>query len=224
MTRGAGGLPFMPVVDGVVLPRLPLESVAAGAAGPVRLLTGTNRDEMTLFLFTGPDGMQLSEEAAVRRLERVDPGAGRHLYDAYRADLGGGATPADVWVAAESDRVFRIPAIRLASAQARHTPDVWMYLFTWESPALDGALKSCHALEIPFVWNTVGAPGAGGFAGSGPAVEALAAEMHAVWIEFATSGEPGWARYEEGRRTTRVFGPDGGMENDPMAATRQLRG
>src|SRR2546430_16860669 len=50
MTRGGGGLPFEPVVDGVVLPRVPLDTVAAGAASGVRLVTGTTRDDMTPFL------------------------------------------------------------------------------------------------------------------------------------------------------------------------------
>lgn len=217
---GADGLPFMPVVDGTVLPRPPLQTIAAGEA-PVRLMTGTNRDEMTLFLLTAPGAGDLTEEAAVRRLDRTTRGAGRALFDAYRPVLGAGATPKDVWVAAESDRMFRMPAIHLAAAQARHTPEVWMYLFTWESPALDGAFQSAHALEIPFVWNSL-TPGSEGFTGGGPAAQALADEMHAAWIAFAASGDPGWDHYEEGRRATRVFGPGGGVVDDPMRARREL--
>jgi para-nitrobenzyl esterase len=222
VVRGGAPLPFMPVVDGVVLPRVPLDSVAAGSAADVRLLTGTNRDEMTLFLLGAPGGLEMSEDGAVRRLERGSPGAGRRLYDTYREVLDPSCAPADVWVAVESDRVFRIPAIRLATAQARHTPDVWMYLFTWESPAMDGALGSCHALEIPFVWSTLSTPGSATFTGEGPAAEALAAEMHGRWIAFAATGEPGWDRYEEGRRATRIFGPDGDVTEDPLGATRAL--
>jgi para-nitrobenzyl esterase len=219
--RGVGALPFMPVVDGTVLPRPPLESVRAGSAARVRLLTGTTRDEMALFLYAGPEPHDLDEETAVRRLDRAHPGAGRSFYDAYLAELGDGARPTDVWIAAETDRVFRIPAIRLAAAQAGHTADVWMYLFTWRSPALDGALGSCHALEIPFVWNTL-VEGSEGFTGSGPEADALAAEMHGAWTEFAISGDPGWARYDEGRRATRVFGPGAGTVDDPRGAVRRL--
>jgi para-nitrobenzyl esterase len=221
--RGVGALPYMPVVDGTVLPRPPLESVRAGSAAPVRLLTGTTREEMTLFHYLAPGPHDLDEATVVRRLDRMHAGAGRSLYDAYRTELGANARPVDVWVAAETERVFRMPAIQLASAQARHTPDVWMYLFTWASPALDGALRSCHALEIPFVWNTL-ASGAEGFTGSGPKAEALAGEMHGAWTAFATSGDPGWARYEEERRATRVFGPDGGTVEDPQGGLRRLWG
>ena len=220
LAGGAGGLTFMPVVDGTVLPRVPLETVAAGAAAPVKLLTGTNRHEMTLFLYRDPTE-DLDEETVVRRLERTNPGAGLDRYEAYRRDMGSDARPRDVWVAVETDRTFRIPAVRLASAQSRHTPDTWMYLFTWESPALDGVLGSTHALEIPFVWNALSA-GADAFTGSGPEAQALADEMHAAWIAFATTGDPGWDRYDADRRATRVFGPGAGTVDDPMGATREL--
>ncbi len=223
MSRGGGALPFSPVVDGVVLPRVPLETVAAGAAAPVRLLTGTNRDEMTLFLLAGAsDGPEMAQEAVARRLERTNPGAGQSLYDAYRRELGLESLPRDVWVAVESDRAFRIPAVRLASAQSRHTADVWMYLFTWESPMLEGALKSCHALEIPFVWNSLSTPGAEGFTGTGPEADALAEEMHSAWVRFAMSGDPGWERNTEDRRATRVFGPGAAVVEDPMGGLRRI--
>ncbi|MBO0684603.1 MAG: carboxylesterase/lipase family protein, partial [Candidatus Dormibacteraeota bacterium] len=220
MIRGAGGLPFAPVVDGQVLPRPPIQAVADGAAASVRLTAGTNRDEMTLMV--GPGGGDLSEESAIARLERTNGGASRDLYEAYRSLLGGAATPRDIWVSIETDRMFREPAIELASTQARHTRDVWMYLFTWESPGLDGALQACHALEIPFAWNTLSVPGREGFTGSGAEAQALADQMHGAWIDFASSGDPGWDRYEEHRRATRVFGPGAGVVDDPERERREL--
>ncbi|MBO0683233.1 MAG: carboxylesterase/lipase family protein [Candidatus Dormibacteraeota bacterium] len=222
MSRGAGRLPFAPVVDGEVLPRPPIEAVADGAAASIRLVAGTTRDEMTLFLMVGPGGSDLSEESAIGRLDRTNDGAGRRLYQDYRSLLGSGAGPRDIWVAVETDRMFRGPAIELASTQSRHSGEVWMYLFTWESPAFDGVLQSCHALEIPFVWNTLSAPGTERFAGSGPEAQAIAEEMHGAWVDFASSGDPGWDRYDERRRATRVFGPGGGVVEDPLKARREL--
>src|SRR5215469_11864492 len=219
---GPRRLGFRPVVDGGYLPRPPLEAVRAGSAAPVALLTGTNRDEMTLFLAATPDFRQAGEDVVVRRLERALPGRGRSLYDEYRSVLGASAAPADVWVAVETDRVFRVPAIRLAEAMAGHGGDRWMYLFTWESPAMDGALRACHALEIPFVWDSLAVRGTEAFAGGGPAAEALAKEMHAAWVAFARTGDPGWDRYDPTRRATRVFGPGTGVEDDPLGALRRL--
>jgi para-nitrobenzyl esterase len=214
------GPPFRPVVDSGSLPDSPLTAVRDGRAAGVKVLAGTNRDEMSLF-FAGQQGWrEVTEEQVVRRVDRAVPGRGRELYDAYLEQLPG-ASPTHVWVAIESDRVFRAPAIELTEAQLRHTADAWMYLFTWESPLLDGALGSCHALELPFVWNTL-SDGAAGFTGGGPEAQGLADEMHAAWTAFASTGDPGWARYDAGRRVTRVFGPGPEVEGDPMGAARRL--
>jgi para-nitrobenzyl esterase len=222
-TTAAGrGLPFVPVVDGVVIPRPPLEAVGSGTTPRVKLLTGTNRDETTLFFAATPGFAEVTEDGVVRRLEHTGLADGRAVYDEYRSVLGASAAPRDVWVAIETDRRFRVPAIRLAEAAGRHTPDVWMYLFTWESPALDGLLRACHALEIPFVWNTLDVPGTERFTGAGAEADALASAMHEVWVAFARAGDPGWGRYETSRRATRVFGPDGGVVDDPMAEARSV--
>jgi para-nitrobenzyl esterase len=218
--RGGGELAFCPVVDGSILARPPLHAIGDAAASSVPLLIGTNREEWTLFLAAGGVG-EMTEEAARLRLDRASAGAGAALWDAYRSLLRADATPRDVLTAAETDRRFRMPAIHLAEAQVCHTRDVWAYLFTWPSPAMYGALRSCHALEVPFVWNTLTAA-SDGFTGSGPQASALAEEMHAAWVAFAASGDPGWERYDEGRRATRIFGPGDDMAEDPEGGRRQL--
>jgi para-nitrobenzyl esterase len=221
MRHSPGSPPFWPVVDGNVLPRWPIESVADGAAASVRLMAGTNRDEMS-YLKMEPGGDELSEERVIHLLDRINRGAGRRLYVDYASLLGSGAKPQDIWVAVQTDRFLRAPAIEVASTQSRHTHDVWMFLFTWESPAFDGALGACHTLEVPFVWNIFSVPGTEGFAGSGPERQALADEMHGAWIEFASSGHPGWDPYDERGRATRVFGPGGAVVHDPLRARREL--
>ena len=55
-----------------------------------------------------------------------------------------------------TDFRFRIPAIRWAEAQSQHQSQVFSYLFTYRSPAMGGILGACHALEIPFVFGTLG--------------------------------------------------------------------
>ena len=75
--------------------------------------------------------------------------------------------------AIQGDLRFRIPSVRFAEAYRRHQPNTFMYLFTYESPAMRGALRACHALEIPFVFGTLDAPFQDRFAGKGAAVTAL---------------------------------------------------
>jgi para-nitrobenzyl esterase len=56
-----------------------------------------------------------------------------------------------------TDWFYRIPALRLAESNAAHSH---VYEFAWESPAYDGRLGACHALELPFVFDSLHDPGA----------------------------------------------------------------
>lgn len=220
-------MPFAPVVDGVVLPRAPLAAIADGSAAGVELLTGTNTDEMTLFHLADP-GYGAIDEAEVRRRVREwlpagDPDA---LVDGYRAAMPD-ASPPLLWSAISTDAVFRVPAIRMAEAQHPHAP-VWMYLFSWPSRAFGGALRSTHALEIPFVWNNLHKGGSELFTGPGEERQAIADAMHRAWIGFAAAGAPGhsgipaWPGYEPVRRATMRFDTVPELVDDPAGATRAL--
>jgi carboxylesterase type B len=129
----------------------------------------------------------------------------------------------DLLIAIASDGVFRIPALRLAEAQLVHGRPAYVYYFTWATPALDGALGSTHALEIPFVFDNLDRPGASFFTGDGPERAALATAMHQAWIRFARTGDPGWPAYDTTRRPTQVY--DGGSNpvvDDPDGTERTV--
>jgi para-nitrobenzyl esterase len=226
--RHVEGLAFQPVVDGELLPRPPLEAVAAGEREGVAILAGTNLDEWRLFALADAKLRGMDEEGLVRRLVRVPPGGpgepgalARAAIDTYRRAREGRlpTDPASLWLAMQADRVFRVPAIRLCERQARHAP-VFQYLFDWASPAFGGALGSCHGLEIPFVFGTLEHERAADLVGRGDAAERLSREMQDAWISFARSGDPGWPAYDEEKRTTRRFGATSGLDFDPMSAER----
>jgi para-nitrobenzyl esterase len=221
-----GLLPFQPVVDGDSLPRPALQPVRAGERAEVALLAGTTRDEWKLFSLMDPTVPTLDEAKLHARLGREVPEIdAEELFATYRdarRARGEPATPIELFAAVHTDRTFRIPALRLAEAQAPHQPRTFMYRVDWESPMLGGVLGACHAVELPFVFGTYELPGGDQFAGKGPDVEALSARMMDVWLDFARSGDPGWPAYEPTRRTTMIFGRDCGTEDDPQAAERKV--
>jgi para-nitrobenzyl esterase len=217
-----GGLPFMPCVDGTVLPVGPQQAVKDGHADGVDLLLGTNLDETTLFTVMDPTLASLDDDALARRFGGLfgDERATEAL-DAYRKDRAE-ATNADLWNAALSDRVFRVPAVRLADAHQRHG-STYVYLFTWESTAFNGAQRSCHALEIPFVWDNLDQTGATML--TGPITDdmrALATTMNESWAAFARTGDPStptlaeWSKWDPETRPTMVINTDSNLELDPM--------
>jgi carboxylesterase type B len=230
--RHVEGLAFQPVCEegaaGAVLPRPPLAAVAAGQAGDAALLAGTNLDEWNLFALADQKLGALDDEGIVRRVLRAPPrGVGdaeafaRRALAAYRAGRPDASARA-VWLALQTDRVFRIPAIRLLEAQRPHQERCFAYLFTWASPALDGALGSCHAIEVPFVFGKVGDPRAAQLVGEGPAARRLADEMMDAWLAFARDADPGWPAYDAAKRATMVLGRDRLLESDPLGEERRV--
>jgi para-nitrobenzyl esterase len=221
-----GLLPFQPVADGDSLPRPALQPVRAGELAGVSLLAGSTRDEWKLFTLMDPTVPTLDDAKLLERLGRevpeVDADELVATYRGARRARGEATTPVEVFAAVHTDRTFRIPAVRLAEAQSPHQPRTFMYRVDWESPMLGGVLGACHAVELPFVFGTYDLPGGDQFAGKGPDVEALSARMMDVWLDFARSGDPGWARYDEARRTTMIFGRECGAEDDPHASERKV--
>ncbi|MHB8219249.1 MAG: carboxylesterase/lipase family protein [Acidimicrobiales bacterium] len=227
-TPGELPLPFLPVIDGVFIPRSPHDAVAAGEAAAVPLMIGTNRDELTFFAMADARLGNLDQKGLLNWLSRVVPG--QHpdeVVDAYRSarvERGEAITPRALWVAAGSDLVFRVPSLALAASQRAHQDLMYVYLFTWETPAFGGYLGSCHALEIPFVFGSHRHPAISLFSGTGPEADALSAAMQGAWTSFAHCGDPSnggvgqWPAWDDERRATMVFGPGGGVENGPRNA------
>lgn len=211
-------LPFEPVIDGEILPARPIDRIAAGASAGVDLLIGTNVDEHRLFL--GPSGV--IEQTTEETLAGVVAGYGLPVEAAlttYRA-AHPGAGPGDLFAAILGDWYWRIPSVRIADAHAKRSPATWMYEFAWRSPQFGGLLGACHAIEIPFVFDTFGTA-AEPLLGPHPPQE-LADRMHTAWVAFATSGNPGWPPYNLKRRATMRFDATYAVVDDPLAAERAL--
>ena len=212
-------LPFMPVVDGTVLPQRPIDAIRDGL-GAVPIIIGTNQDEMTLFTVLDLGLGDIDVDTVTTALTKTFGDRAEEVQAAYAA-LYPDATPSDLLVTIATDRVFRVPAIRLAEAGTQTRP-TFMYLFTWPSPILHGKLKSCHALELAFMWDALDRPGLSALTGNGPERASLAHAMHTAWIQFARTGDPGWPAYDVAQRATQRFDTPMAMIDDPMPEQRAL--
>ncbi len=225
------GMAYQPVLDGTILPREALDMVADGSASGVAVLVGSCLEEWKLFAAMDPNALKLDAKGLAARVSRrLSPQAADALIDTYqkaRARRGDPTMPPELFSAIETDRVFRMPGVRLAETQGRREPRTYSYLFSWHSPAMHGALGACHALELGFVFGTNDVPGMDRFAGSGPAADRLATQMQDAWLAFARKGDPScaslgaWPGYTEARRATMVFSENSKLEDAPLDDERR---
>ncbi len=211
------GMVFRPVVGADLLPEPPLDVIRRGDARDVAVLIGTNADETTLWQVADVD------DARATRIFEHHLGAERatQALETYRAARPG-ASGRDLVVAMTTDHGFRIPAVRLAEAQGAAGGPVWKYFFSWKSRGFGGRLGATHALEIPFAFNTLNAPGVDAFLGEGPAPVAVAEAMHETWTRFVRDHEADWPRYDANERIVREFGDEMGLLRDPAPYERAL--
>jgi para-nitrobenzyl esterase len=174
-------------------------------------------DQVTDEMLTGPVEIHGSRSLAAFGLP-----VGTAL-QAYRA-AHPQAAPGDLLADVLTDWWVRVPAIRLADAHAPAPAATYMYEFAWPSPAFGGRLGACHALEIPFVFDTLDLGRnqmLGGALGEHPPQE-LADAVHRAWVSFARDGDPGWPRYDLDHRYVMRLATEPSVVEDPYVRERVL--
>ncbi|AJT41697.1 carboxylesterase/lipase family protein [Psychromicrobium lacuslunae] len=196
---------------------LPETPLAAATRSEVPLLAGTTTNETTGFLKSLGLLEKMNWLAGAAILRQL--GADRAIRRSYRQqrEIHGKLRMVEaVW----TDWAFRIPLINLLDAR---TAASYFYEFCWQDPSLPAGLGANHALEVPFVRDDFASARAVGEAGEQmlqQAPQELADQMHQAWVNFATSGDPGWPRYQVDRRLTMMFGNKSEVLPDPAAAAR----
>lgn len=220
-------MPWEPVLDGDVIPSVPIGRIAAGASADVDVLVGTNADDWRVFLAFIGDIERVTDEALAGAVEVHNHFAVasyglpvEKALAAYR-DRYRGVSPGELLSAVKTDWWVRIPALRLADAHAKGPGATYMYEFAWAVPGL-GAV---HALEVPFVFDQLRRKDVPIFQMLFMGTEApqgLADTMHAAWVSFARDGDPGWPRYDLTRRATMRFDVEPEIVDDPRSWERDL--
>ena len=227
---GLGGARFGPTADGYSLGLDAEVRIGAGIqTRGIPLLIGHTRDEFALFTLTNEAFEQFDDDALLVAAAPQFGGRTAEGIDRYRAARGARGEPTDaasVYTAIMTDSMFRIPAIKTAEAQGRHTPEVWSYRFDYPSPAYDGKLGACHSLDIPFIWGTYEAGNMRRFCGEGPHVAELSETMMNTWLAFAKTGNPNWEglpdwpTYSADERAVMSLGLEPAIDYAPGEAER----
>ena len=196
---------WAPTVDGDVLPAQPFDPQAPAQSKDVPVMIGTTLHEFTMSTYV-PAFRTITKEKAVEFLkqrygDRTDDflTAFEKAYPGYR--------PKDL---VDVDFVFRPGAVEQARLKAaQQGAPVYMYMFAWESPVLDGMFRSTHCMEIPFAFNNAVVHAS--MTGGGAEAQALAEKMSGAWLNFARTGNPNaeglpqWDAYTEEGGATMFF-------------------
>lgn len=217
---------FSPVQDGVVLGDHIIDAVAVGHCADVPLLISHTRDEMRLFAANGRalGEMPTTDDELADRLGHAFAAA-RTAAAAYRA-AEPDASPAELWLSYLTDARFHMPDFGLADARLVRSPEVWMARFSWSSPAMDGQLGACHAIEIPFLFT--GGGNLGGMTPEDGPPEPLAHAIQDAWVAFARNGDPNtsalpeWPRYDIEHRLVMELDDRCKLIEDPDGEIRRL--
>ena len=186
---------YLPVHGDDVLPLPTIEALAGGAGREIDLLIGTTTEEANIFFVPGGLRDKINTLAALLFMSKALPRP-RAALRAY--GLGQkGQKPGHVLTRAMTDLMFRAMTRRTAEL---HQGKSYVYEFDWRSPALGGQFGAAHAVELPFVFDTLAAGiGENGILGKDPP-QALADSIHALWIRFATDGTVPWPAFEAKER------------------------
>jgi len=210
---------FGPVIDGDVLPAHPFDPGAPALSDDVPVMVGDTTDESAIFL--APDdavwNRTIDEGELGRRIATVAGDAATELLAYYRR-RDPAASPSDRLITALSACNFGVRSVMLAERKARRArAPVWAYDFAWQTPAFGGRLKSCHSVDVPFVFDTLHVIGE---AHRKSGAQALADRVSKTWASFARSGRADWPAYDTNRRTTMVFDDQCRTVDDPDGEVR----
>lgn len=144
--------PFLPVIDGEIVPVNPREALVGGAAADADVMVGTTREEMTAFHY-GDEGLaKVADDVAVAAFRRrYGDEAERAMRDARARRMPG--TGLALLGDLMTDTVFAEPSLAVARAHAEKGRSPYVYRFDWQSPT--PGIKACHCIELPFLFGNL---------------------------------------------------------------------
>ncbi|HTW73705.1 MAG TPA: carboxylesterase/lipase family protein [Steroidobacteraceae bacterium] len=225
--RGGLRLGYAPVADGRILPANPFDPVATPISADVPLLIGCNEFETTFFYLQDRSVFELTDETLRSRLGMLDGDDTEvaRVIQAYQS-IYPDDSASDTFFRITTDRLMRRDTLTLADRKAQQgRAPVYVYLFAWHSPALDGKLRAPHTVEIPFVFDNTDIPTV---MTKAPTARALAEKTSSAWLAFARNGSPShpglpnWPGYSSERRPTMVFNNVCAVVDDPDPAIHHL--
>jgi para-nitrobenzyl esterase len=209
--------PLRAQVDGDLLPRRPVETIAAGSGQDKRLLIGTNRDESAAFLGPHPQHDPGAGDLGNMAAAQFDPVLAKYkeLYPQMPLE--------QLRIRAATAEEYWVPSIRAVDAHLKGGGSAFMYRLDFAETSGPFRGFAFHSLDVRLVWDRP-------FALVGNATEeaAMALSMHQAWVAFlrgeapSAKGLPEWPLYNSADRPTMIFDNLSHIDVKPQEAELRL--
>ncbi|MHA2330316.1 MAG: carboxylesterase/lipase family protein, partial [Candidatus Hodarchaeales archaeon] len=206
---------YPPIIDGIRVPEHPFITIGEGLSKDVDLIVGNNLDEATYFMVPNPQMQEFSwddlQTGVTLLLSRynLEKNKTEKLINFFKKSKD---DPFDVMSAITTELGTRYNARKVVEAQLNHSRNVYMYLFTYRTSVQGGRYGATHALEIPFVFGTLGDEPYRVYPKRDEINSKISEKMMDSWISFAKTGNPNhdgipkWPTYDIKNRYKILFG------------------
>jgi para-nitrobenzyl esterase len=216
---------FAPVFDGRVVTRHPFDPVANPLNADVPLIVGCTSTENTVFMMADEAAFRLDMPSLRSRMRAlIGERAGEAAVDLY-VTLKPLAAPSQLYFEMLSDRARRQSILIAEMKAAQNEAKAYLYQLMWNTPVMDGLLRSPHSLDLPMIFDIALGERWKPYTGAVPAADRVAKAMSSAWVEFARTGDPGtsaqqWPDYSLRRRDVMLFDEESTHATDAFRETR----
>lgn len=215
------GLSLGPTIDGDLITRSTMESIAAGVGADKPLVLGATDDEFAMIVAGSARTLRWIPLSILLGKSGLT-GARRKAYVAANRDVvaRGHAAVVGRFI---TDRMFKSAVVNVASARASAPTWVYRYAFRSTQPGIvhDAAV---HCIDVPFWFDCLDSVNIEPLTGPNPP-QSLADQTHRAAVDLVVDGEPGWTAWSDAPGTTRIFGGDPTspeVDRDGYASVRPL--
>ncbi|MEO6358507.1 MAG: carboxylesterase family protein [Ferruginibacter sp.] len=209
-----GVVAFFPVIDGDLVPDIPLRTMMKQPSS-CDLLLGFNTDEANYFLV--PTGLlkKIKLEIILKLAAKAVHPAPTTVIAVYRQKYPA-KNRGELFSSIVTAYQFKVPTIRFADAHTASAGKTYMYEFGWQSAVAGGVYGAYHGLALPFVFNTLeSVKGDRGMIGNAPVEPGFADKIQDAFINFAKNGNPGWEPYTRDKQQTMLINTKWELKENP---------
>lgn len=221
--KNVGRAGLQAVVDGNILPEHPFDPGASALSANIPYMIGSCRNE------SSPSVNNIAIESLTeaglegKMNERFGRENGMLVYKTLRSTHPS-VKPVEIlsYISAQNTMSHLIAERKAAQQSA----PVYLYMFGWHTPMLDGRPRAFHCSDMPFAFYNYDR--CDFYTGGGAEAKKLSAAMAGAWVSFAKTGNPNhkglahWPSFNAQPGATMIFDNDCQVKIDPDGEARKL--